>query len=189
MSLDTAISSQRTAKQRGGLNSSNRGSARIARIRAAAMAEMYTGGKTLVEIGREYGISHERVRQIISKMGVSGADGAWSIRNAKRRAERAAITNARYMAKSGCTREQWLQIPRNMRHQCWRKRGQVTYEYGAQNWAMTQWEYYLEVKKAGVEIARGGIGMTRIDRDRPFAPGNVKFVPIGSWTKQRSKES
>ena len=157
------------------------------RRRAVAMAEMYTSGKTLVAIGREFGISAERVRQILSKIGISGVDGGRSISTAKKWAEYAVSQDARYMAKSGCTREQWLQIPRKIRHQCWGKRSQVTYEYGAQAWAMTHWEYYLEVKKAGVEISRGGLGMTRIDRDRPFAPGNVKFAQTGSWTKQRSK--
>lgn len=171
------------------LNALHHEAATARRRRAAAMAEMYTGGKTYAEIGRMYGVSTERVRQILSKMGISGIDGGRSICNAKRRAERAAITNARYMANKGCTREQWLQVPRKIRHQCLRKRGQVRHEYGAQAWAMTLWEYYTEVKQVGVEVSRGGLCMTRIDRNRPFAPGNVKFARAGSWSKRRPKES
>ena len=189
MSADPAISSQHTAKQRGGLNAGNRESARIACIRAVAMAEMYTGGgKTYAEIGREYGISRERVRQILSRLGVNGVDGAWHIRRAKRRAERVASLDERYVRRSGCGFKQWRQIPKKIRSQYSHKRENVINQYGAQAWAMTQWEYYNEVKCAGIEVSRGGLCMTRIDCDRPFAPGNVKFAQVGNWRK-RWKES
>lgn len=182
MSADPAISSQHTAKQRGGLNAGNRESARIACIRAVAMAEMYTdGGKTYAEIGRTYGVSTERVRQILSRIGIRGVDGAWCIHRAKRRAERAASLDERSMLKNGCTYEQWLQIPKKIRSQFSHKRENVINQYGAQAWALTRWEYYTELKQAGVEVSRGGLCMTRIDRNYPFAPGNVKFTSRGNW--------
>lgn len=46
----------------------------------AAMAEKYKSGITLSQIGDEYGISRERVRQILASMGLSRFDGGCSIR-------------------------------------------------------------------------------------------------------------
>lgn len=40
--------------------------------REIKMAEMYKEGKTMQEIGDMYGMSRERVRQLVRKVGVSG---------------------------------------------------------------------------------------------------------------------
>lgn len=40
-----------------------------------AMVEMYKSGKSLEEIGAEYGVSRERVRQILTALGVGRMDG------------------------------------------------------------------------------------------------------------------
>lgn len=184
MDFGPVISDARATHRRK-ISEYSRALAGVARQRADAMAEMYAAGKTLAEIGFEYGVSRERVRQIIGKVGMSYANGR-GIHFAKLHAERAALLDERYMARSGCTREQWLQIPKKIRTQCWRKRGQVIHIYGPDAWAMTRWEYYLEVKRAGVNVKRGGLGMTRIDPTCPFAPGNVKFTRVGShWREKR----
>ena len=189
MSVGPAILNECATQQRD-LSAFHREAAAAARRRAVIMAEMYTsGGKTYAEIGRAYGVSTERVRQILSRIGISGADGGWCIRRTKRRAERVASLDERSVRRSGCSREQWRQIPKKIRSQYSHKRENVINHYGAQAWAMTQWGYYVEVKSAGAKVGRGGLCMTRIDPKRPFVPGNVKFVQAGSWSKQRSKES
>ena len=43
--------------------------------RDAKFPEQYREGKTLAEIGRDHGISRERVRQVLFAMGVRGGDG------------------------------------------------------------------------------------------------------------------
>ena len=45
------------------------------------MADLYRSGLTLQEIGNEYSLTRERVRQIVSALGVSKADGGASKRS------------------------------------------------------------------------------------------------------------
>lgn len=171
------------ATQKCELNAVQREAQNAALRRATALAEKYVSGKTLAEIGREYGISRGRVRQLIKKTGISAVDGGSHIRTAKKRAERVAALNERCMIQNGCCHEQWLKIPRKIRSQYQHKRYHTIAKYGAHAWAMTLPEYFAEVKQAGVELTRGGIGMTRIDKNHPFTPGNVEFKQIGSWMK------
>jgi len=49
--------------------------------RVAVMKEMYcTQGKTLDEVGSEFGVTRERIRQLLVKEGISGIDGGRTIK-------------------------------------------------------------------------------------------------------------
>jgi hypothetical protein len=50
--------------------------------RASEMYSKYIGGKTMAEVGAEYGITHEAVRQTFTKFGFKKKDESW---NTKRR--------------------------------------------------------------------------------------------------------
>ena len=45
------------------------------KIKATQMASYYTAGETLQQIGDRYGITRERVRQLIKQVGLAGKDG------------------------------------------------------------------------------------------------------------------
>lgn len=47
--------------------------------RALKMVQLFQGGMTLQAIGTAYGLSRERVRQILKRQGISGADGGISV--------------------------------------------------------------------------------------------------------------
>lgn len=64
--------------------------------RDAEMVELYADGLTLEQIGERFGVTRERVRQIVAKVGGPGAAEARAVRGARREAERqAAMSDAR----------------------------------------------------------------------------------------------
>lgn len=74
----------------------------------------YAAGETLQEIGDRFGISRERARQIVAKIGGADADAARAARSAARNAERATAIagileshreTATALADRGCTRQ------------------------------------------------------------------------------------
>lgn len=72
--------------------------------RAEVMASMYRGGKTLNEIGAVYGITRERVRQIIKKWhGITGMDGGKHVSAARKQSVRKSAKDRRAMEVYGCT--------------------------------------------------------------------------------------
>jgi len=71
------------------------------------MCSMFIGGSTYQEIGNAYGISRQRVAQILNKVGITGKDGGVSRRsNERKRLKREAI-ETRFMSFYGCTRGRW----------------------------------------------------------------------------------
>ncbi|WP_364308193.1 sigma factor-like helix-turn-helix DNA-binding protein [Paenarthrobacter nitroguajacolicus] len=81
--------------------------------RDAAMVERYADGETLDAIGQSFGVTRERVRQIIAKVGGTSAEESRKSRLVSREAAASAARNAfmaeygdlaRQMAKRGVTR-------------------------------------------------------------------------------------
>ena len=62
--------------------------------RAQAMADMYASGATLEQVGAHYGVSRERVRQILERLGVASRSTSHPDYAAKRRATYAAAKTA-----------------------------------------------------------------------------------------------
>lgn len=69
--------------------------------RADRMALMYRQGVTLAKIGNQYGLTRERVRQIIGKTGITAAEGGASKSAEYRREAAAAKREAVWLAKYG----------------------------------------------------------------------------------------
>lgn len=92
---------------------------RDSQARAAKMAAMYRAGMTLQQIGDKYGITRERVRQLMAKHeGMTHSGGGQHIKAMAKRQKAKAAKEARYLAKYGCTFEQYVevrQIGRDMR--------------------------------------------------------------------------
>lgn len=72
--------------------------------RADAMASMYRSGKTLEQIGSVYGVSRERVRQVIKQRhGMTAEDGGMRQKAARRKERIAARKERDSLEKHGCT--------------------------------------------------------------------------------------
>lgn len=75
--------------------------------RVKDMVHLYTHGTALEDIGNEYGLTRERIRQILKKAGVSGKDGGKSIKmllNLRYKQKKAPSHS--YFETYGCTREE-----------------------------------------------------------------------------------
>lgn len=74
---------------------------------AEKFKELYLQGQTLKQIGNSYGVSGERVRQVLKKLGITGKDGKF-LKNAKtNKANREASRRKRILIIFGCTLEQY----------------------------------------------------------------------------------
>jgi transposase len=72
-----------------------------------ALAEQYKSGKTLAAIGLEYGVSRERVRQILKSLGLGRMDGGRTIRMLKSTPERVDALRAKDERKERRIRATW----------------------------------------------------------------------------------
>jgi hypothetical protein len=82
--------------------------------RESRMVELHRAGFTLAQIGTMYGITRERVRQILQRIGVGRLDGGSHRQSQRHRAEkearRIAACNARSIEAYGCDRETLLRL-------------------------------------------------------------------------------
>lgn len=76
--------------------------------RAEAMAAMYRGGQTLQEIGVQYGVTREAVRQLLSRYtDVTACDGGATARRAAAVARRYARRDLACLQRTGMSLVQW----------------------------------------------------------------------------------
>jgi len=66
----------------------------------ASMCDLYRSGLTLQQIGDRYGVSRERVRQVIVAVGVTSRDGGAKARAKKRAQRKRAIADQKHDAKA-----------------------------------------------------------------------------------------
>lgn len=76
--------------------------------RAELMRALYLEGATLQQIGEKFGVTRERVRQILSEQyGITRTDGGASKRAAARRSIHQNKVSERLMHKWGVSKEEW----------------------------------------------------------------------------------
>lgn len=158
--------------------------------RAEAWIEAYKSGKTLHEIGSEYGVSRERVRQIIARFGVTRIDGGATIRRFKatpdrqqRQKERQEGIEARHFANWGVSRQVMASLsdlPRSHRQHPigkFRRHRQNAKNRGIE-WGLTFREWWDIWQESGKwdERGRGGYVMARFGDTGPYAKDNVEIV-------------
>ena len=143
--------------------------------RTEAMAALYRSGKKLHEIGDIYGVSRERVRQLLAKAGITRKDGGQSVLSAPKAAERQALSDEYWIKVSGMVRKDLLEIPASVR------RAYTTHRRNAANRGIP-WEMNLAqwagIWKSSGKWKRRGRGadcyvMSRIRVNEPFSPDNV----------------
>jgi ElaB/YqjD/DUF883 family membrane-anchored ribosome-binding protein len=164
-----------------------------AKVRAAQMAALYQAGKTLQQIGDQYGMTRERVRQILRKhTAITRQEGGQAKKAAEKRARAAAKANDRYLLWKGCGIAEYQRIKAIGRAMRAAGSGYYRTPFGAfQNqrnnagargigWELTlgQWWSIWESSGKWGERGRGqGYVMCRHGDQGPYAVGNVFIAP------------
>lgn len=163
--------------------------------RADAMEAMYRAGKTLAEIGDLYGVSRERVRQILSKYRrMSADDGGQAIRAKIDRERKRAQKEAECYRNRGCSTAQLRQLRSIGREM--RKSGQsrertpvgafTIQKRNAQlrgiTWDLTLWDWWRIWQQSGKWEQRGRAGdayvMCRFKDEGGYSIGNVYIATL-----------
>jgi predicted transcriptional regulator len=124
--------------------------------RAEAMASMYRGGKTLSQIGGLYGLTRERVRQIISKHhGLTAADGGSHAKALERKAKIKARKDQECLDKYGCTHSQYRELVALRKPtRAWHSQRRNSINRGIE-WNLKLWEWWRIWQESGKWAQRG----------------------------------
>jgi lambda repressor-like predicted transcriptional regulator len=124
--------------------------------RAEAMAAMYRAGKTLAEIGALYGVTRERVRQILTKrQGMTAADGGQSVKALARRAAIKSRRDKKCIEKHGCTYDQYRELVRLQKPtKAWIRQRNRAKNRGIE-WNLKLWDWWQIWQKSGKWSQRG----------------------------------
>jgi hypothetical protein len=167
--------------------------------RSEDMRSLYVAGTTLVQIGEKYGVTRERVRQILTKhYGIRAKDGGQSEQTRKLRKEFQRKRDARSLRTWGCNYREYQRI---LKH-----KGRPTYAYWAQRknahargivWEFSLWQWWKIWEQSGRWPERGngkGYCMCRLGDTGSYAVDNV-YIATGTenmqdhWVKRRALAS
>ena len=157
--------------------------------RECRMKELYEAGYTLHQIGVQFGLTRERVRQLLSKhFRFTATDGGASICAQARREKKRFAEEVRCLAKYGCTKEQYVSI----KNVWWKHRNsggswdtgplgaffkqkQSAKQRGIE-WHLTLWQWWSCWQVSGKWKQRGrghGYAMCRFNDCGPYASDNI----------------
>lgn len=154
--------------------------------RALEMAEKYQAGATLQEIGDYYGVTRERVRQLMTReLGVRKADGGKAIRTKAKARARQEMRTRKFLAERGMTEAEYI-ATRQFRD----RRGRPPIYYYARQainsahrkieWQLSFGQWWRIWSESGKWSERGrgkgGYVMARHGDKGPYALGNVKII-------------
>jgi transposase-like protein len=161
-----------------------------AKDRAQTMLALYREGYTLAVIGAQFGISRERVRQLMTKhFGTRQNDGGQHAVAAKRAEKALARRNAECLRRNGCSLEQYQEIMEagrrafaasgsRYKHPSYAFKGQRNNaRHRKIEWHLTFWEWWTIWQRSGHwgqrGIHSGEYVMCRNGDTGPYAVWNV----------------
>lgn len=158
----------------------------VNRARATDMRRRYEDGQTLEAIGRQYGLTRERVRQIMTgRFGTTHKDGGQAELARRNRRDFHKKRDARMMTRWGCTYKQYISILK--------RPDKPTYSFSQQRknsdirkigWELSLWQWWQIWQQSGHWSERGvgrdRYGMCRLNDCGPYAVDNVY---IGTTTE------
>lgn len=162
--------------------------------RTKQMAALYKSGQTLQEIGDQFGITRERVRQLITVgHGLRASDGGQHKQAIDRQEKLATAKNNWSLRKWGCNYDQYQTIrdlKRPTRAFSQQRQNAATRGIG---WELKLWEWWSIWQQSGKWTQRGrgqGYMMCRKGDIGPYAIDNV-FIATGceNSSEQKRKKS
>lgn len=159
------------------------------------MAALYRSGCTLQEVGDRFGVSRERVRQVIrGRFGLDVHLRGREDRSREKRKKAESARNSRLLAKYGCTAEQYtklLEIGRQMTEAgvpfgrtptgAWHSQRRTAMRRKI-TWEISLWDWWTVWQASGKWEQRGrgrGYMMCRKGDQGSYAIGNV-YIETGS---------
>lgn len=159
------------------------------RQRAEVMVALYREGYTLEQIGAQFGITRERVRQLMTKhFGVDRLAGGHHVLAVASQAKRASSRNDRYLRTYGCTWDEYVSaraVGKAMVASGVHYSRTPTGAFNSQRhnaekrgigWELTFWQWWTIWQQSGHWSERGrgqGYVMCRRGDVGPYAVGNV----------------
>jgi hypothetical protein len=150
---------------------------------------LYQTGMTLQQIGDRYGLTRERIRQVMTKhLGVKSGDGGQHVVAEVRKQARLEARDRRYLAKSGYTFAEYWSTPKavrtayNMQRKNAVQRG-IAWEMNLRQW----WEFW---QASGYWPQRGrghGYCMCRKGDEGPYSLDNV-FIASARYNSATTKQ-
>jgi len=151
--------------------------------KAAPMAELYRAGCTLEQIGQQFGITRERVRQLMTKhFGIRAEDGGASVLKQRADEMRRQKREQKSWAKNGCSYADYTALVRMEK---------PTRAYASQKrnanmrgipWDLTLWQWWTIWQQSGKWEERGRRGdafvMCRKNDMGPYSPENVYIATL-----------
>ena len=155
--------------------------------RELAMVAAYKSGKTLQQIGDDYGVTRERIRQLIGRHGVKWTQGGQHVTATINDAKRAAKRDEQCLKKHGCTLAQFKLLKmlgagksRNCCPVGAFLRQKHTADARAIPWRLTLWQWWSIWWESGHWHERGrgrnGYCMARFGDDGAYELGNVEII-------------
>jgi len=157
--------------------------------RSRSMANSYLDGRTLQEIGDDWGVTRERVRQIISFMGISRDDGGRAERSRRARARKEEKRDLKYLKEYDMTRDEYYSI-RGV-YGAGPVRAYTDQRINAKNrgieWRFTFNEWWKIWDDSGCWEDRGrgfGYVMSRPGDVGPYSADNVRIIPADENSRE-----
>lgn len=169
------------------------------RARAIDMRQRYEDGETLEQIGQRYGLTRERVRQIMTrKFGTTHKDGGKAELGRRKRRELHKKRDVRCQKVWGCSYREYQRI---LKHD-----GKPTYAFSQQRknaqsrgiaWELTLWQWWKIWQQSGHWSERGrgrAYHMCRLNDVGPYSVDNV-YIATGVenmqdyWAKKRAGQA
>lgn len=161
--------------------------------REHTMRVLYLEGYTLQQIGDQYGLTRERVRQLLTKhFSITAVDGGAAETGRRNAEERRADLEARCLAKKGCAWAEYKSLVKLGRQMMAAGSNRERTPIGAFNcqrqnakargigWELTLWQWWQIWNLSGKWDQRGrgqGYVMCRRGDVGPYAVGNVFIAP------------
>lgn len=164
------------------LNRPRRSHAQALRSHAADLVRLHLAGETLEAIGQKYGVTRERIRQIIKQHGFDSATGGKAVNSQQVKIAKLVRRDSHFREKYGCSYNDFKRIKKEAA-----PTGHTPpFEFGRQKanaarrgieWSMSFAEWWQVWADSGKWASKGrGIGkscMCRYKDEGAYAPGNV----------------
>lgn len=143
------------------------------------MLALYRQGATLQQIGDRYGISRERVRQVLSKrFGICGEDGGKQATRRRFEEAKSAAKDRDSLLRYGCQYSEWKSVPSSLKRAYRMQKRSAAYRGIAFN--LTPYEFVRLWRESG-KLSQRGRGrdkfcMSRINDSGGYEVGNVQFI-------------